>query len=89
MRPAVAVSSRPVAVERVVEAGGGKRPGRRLIEAGGGRKLTTSDAAAEFDQARQETDDTEVLVDPAGTDACRHHDGGRGDDRRACGRSGR
>ncbi|HSF84903.1 MAG TPA: 30S ribosomal protein S3 [Acidimicrobiia bacterium] len=41
--------------KRIVEAGGGKRGGgRRLIEAGGGRKLTTSDAASEFEAAREE-----------------------------------
>jgi small subunit ribosomal protein S3 len=53
--------------KRLIEAGGGKRPvepgagkkgGKRLIEAGGGRrKPTTSDAAAEFEEAKQATDD--------------------------------
>ena len=53
--------------KRLIEAGGGKRPvesgagkkgGKRLIEAGGGRrKPTTSDAAAEFNEARQATED--------------------------------
>ncbi len=40
--------------KRIVEAGGGRRRpgGRRLIEAGGGRKMTTSDAADEFAEAR-------------------------------------
>jgi small subunit ribosomal protein S3 len=53
--------------KRLIEAGGGKRPvepgagkkgGKRLIEAGGGRrKPTTSDAAAEFEEAKQATED--------------------------------
>jgi len=53
--------------KRLIEAGGGKRPvesgagkkgGKRLIEAGGGRrKPTTSDAAAEFEEAKQVTED--------------------------------
>ncbi len=44
--------------KRVVEAGGGKKGGKRLIEAGGGRrKPTTSDAAAEFAEARAVTEE--------------------------------
>ena len=53
--------------KRLIEAGGGKRPvesgagkkgGKRLIEAGGGRrKPTTSDAAAEFEEAKKATED--------------------------------
>jgi small subunit ribosomal protein S3 len=44
--------------KRPVESGSGKRSGKRLIEAGGGRrKPTTSDAAAEFEEAKQATED--------------------------------
>jgi len=44
--------------KRVVEAGGGKKGGKRLIEAGGGRrKPTTSDATAEFEEAKKATED--------------------------------
>lgn len=53
--------------KRLIEAGGGKRPvesgsgkkgGKRLIEAGGGRrKPTTSDAAAEFEEAKNATEE--------------------------------
>ncbi len=61
--------------KRLIEAGGGKRPveagagkkgGKRLIEAGGGRrKPTTSDAAAEFEEAKQATEDAAVVADVA------------------------
>ena len=44
--------------KRPVEPGGGKKSGKRLIEAGGGRrKPTTSDAAAEFEEAKKATED--------------------------------
>ncbi|MEA2009419.1 MAG: 30S ribosomal protein S3, partial [Actinomycetota bacterium] len=56
--------------KRLIEAGGGKRPvesgagkkgGKRLIEAGGGRrKPTTSDAAAEFEEAKKVTEEAAV-----------------------------
>lgn len=56
--------------KRLIEAGGGKRPvesgagkksGKRLIEAGGGRrKPTTSDAAAEFEEAKKATEEAAV-----------------------------
>ncbi len=65
--------------KRLIEAGGGKRPvepgagkkgGKRLIEAGGGRrKPTTSDAAAEFEEAKKATEeaveDAAVVTDAA------------------------
>ncbi|MCL1693576.1 MAG: 30S ribosomal protein S3 [Actinomycetia bacterium] len=65
--------------KRLIEAGGGKRPvepgagkkgGKRLIEAGGGRrKPTTSDAAAEFEEAKKVTEeaveDAAVVTDAA------------------------
>ncbi len=40
--------------KRVVEAGGGKRKesGRRLIEAGGGKRPSTTEATAEFEEAK-------------------------------------
>jgi len=46
--------------KRLVEAGGGKRKegGKRLIEAGGGRKPSPSDAVQEFQEAREEADET-------------------------------
>ncbi len=45
--------------KRPVEPGGGKKGGKRLIEAGGGRrKPTTSDAAAEFEEAKKATEDS-------------------------------
>ena len=44
---------------RVVEAGGGKREGgRRLIEAGGGKKLDPAKARTEFQEAREEAEET-------------------------------
>jgi small subunit ribosomal protein S3 len=50
--------------KRVVEAGGGKKGGKRLIEAGGGRrKPTTSDAHAEFKEAKAVTEDVAVVAD--------------------------
>jgi small subunit ribosomal protein S3 len=50
--------------KRVVEAGGGKKGGKRLIEAGGGRrKPTTSDAHAEFEEAKAVTEDVAVVAD--------------------------
>ncbi len=65
--------------KRLIEAGGGKRPvesgsgkkgGKRLIEAGGGRrKPTTSDAAAEFEEAKKATEEgtegADVVADVA------------------------
>ncbi len=49
--------------KRVVEAGGGKRKdgGKRLIEAGGGKKPTTSEAAAEFAEAREVVEEAAVV----------------------------
>jgi small subunit ribosomal protein S3 len=46
--------------KRLVEAGGGKRKegGKRLIEAGGGKRPSASDAAAEFEAARTEAEET-------------------------------
>ena len=44
---------------RVVEGGAAKREGgKRLIEAGGGRKLDPAKARTEFQEARQEADET-------------------------------
>jgi len=61
--------------KRLIEAGGGKRPvepgsgrkgGKRLIEAGGGRrKPTTTDAAAEFEEAKKATEDAAAVADAA------------------------
>ncbi len=50
--------------KRVVEAGGGKRKdgGKRLIEAGGGKKPTTSEAAAEFAEAREVVEEATAVV---------------------------
>lgn len=46
--------------KRLVEAGGGKRKegGKRLIEAGGGKRPSASDAAAEFQAARTQAEET-------------------------------
>ena len=46
--------------KRLIEAGGGKRKpgGKRLIEAGGGKRPTTAEAAAEFKEARAESEVT-------------------------------
>jgi len=52
--------------KRVVEAGGKKKEGgRRLIEAGGGRKPSASEAAAEFEQAKEVVEETPVVVPEA------------------------
>ena len=52
--------------KRPVEAGGGKKGGKRLIEAGGGRrKPTTSDAHAEFKEAKAVTEEVAVVTDAA------------------------
>jgi len=52
--------------KRPVEAGGGKKGGKRLIEAGGGRrKPTTSDAHAEFEEAKAVTEEVAVVTDAA------------------------
>jgi len=46
--------------KRLVEAGGGKRKegGKRLIEAGGGKRPSATEAAAEFQAARSQNEET-------------------------------